>query len=532
LPKTRRKPVPDDLSRGTWGFNAAKTLWVPPQFAGVSVNVEFLSEFQPNPCQVPLILDEEPRHKHACAPRRGGKTAAMGAAAPLQAHRRALALIAGEDPHPDWGPGAFDAWFAANVGKPGEPCALSPKRLLGRTPWPIPCIGGAPEASLCNLQRVELSRHYAPWEDELGAVWLDGGQTLVILGLGIVWRFQSFERARTKVGAGTVLLWVTEAARCKRDVWEHVLPSLADRRGHLYTDTTPWGGRDPDGYWGQCVATSCPEEAELAGKPLDPEARYYHWLPVDNYAIPGLQKEMDRDVARLGPRSAYVLRTWLASWENPEGACWPEFDRSKHICCGNLDEYELFIAGYDHGFSESAACCLVCGVTRALPRKMHVFAALYGTGIYVTPPDPGADFASSNTVAGFLLRELKKIRAKHPGVPIRGYGAPERTESWSALNRQKGMAWDKADHVSGPGIEAVGHAFAAGRLTIEPGLPSEVVRDIEGARWAKDSQGRPLPVFDKQALDPHAGEALVYAVGAVSHMLDLTAPVLAHARVF
>ena len=78
----------------------------------------------------------------------------------------------------------------------------------------------------------------------------------------------------------------------------------------------------------------------------------------------------------------------------------------------------------------------------------------------------------------------------------------------------------------------MGHALAGDRLTFDPSLPREVFRDLEGARWAKDANGRALPSFDKEALDPHAGEALVYAVTALESVLDLHSDALRRGRVF
>lgn len=521
----------DDLTRGSWGWNDRKTVWVPPQFAGVDVEVSILGPnpalnrpgWEANPCQVPVV-ESPARNKHVGTNRRGGKTNAMGAACSDRCVARAEDLIAGLDPHPSWTPDSFDAWFESVVGRPGFPERIQASRLLRRLEWPIPCIGGAPESSLLDLQRAELAKHFDKWQDELGAVWLDGDSVLAVLGLGIVWKFYSFERAAAKVGTGNVLLWITEGARCKPSIWEHVLPTLADRQGSLFTDSTPWGGRALDGYWGKCVIRAFASEAAVANtKPDPPEiTEGFEWDPADNYAIPGLVDEMERDIALYGENSAYVLRTWKHSWDTPEGACW-YFSRQRHIRAPDLREFDLWIAGYDHGFGEHPLCCLVAGLTRARPRKVHVFAALYGSGIWVTPPKQGAEFDVSRTVVGFLMRTMERIRADVPDARLQGYGAPERPESWKALNNQvSGMFWTAADYVSCGGIEDVGALLAGDRLTFSPDLPREVFRDIEGARWATDTSGKnQLPTFDKDSIDPHAGEALVYLVQPMSNVLDL-----------
>ena len=124
---------------------------------------------------------------------------------------------------------------------------------------------------------------------------------------------------------------------------------------------------------------------------------------------------MERDIAHYGANSAYVLRTWFASWDSPEGVCWPEFDRTKHIVSQNPADFPIWRAGYDHGFGSHPCCCLIAGLTRDKPRRMHVFFALHGTGIHIIPPEPqlhrefSADARQTHSVIGWAQRKYDEI---------------------------------------------------------------------------------------------------------------------------
>ena len=525
---TRTLPrAAQELSRETWGVSESRTYWVPPTYAGVQVKVDLFRGYLPNPVNLGP-LHSKARNIHCCASRRGGKTNVLGRVSSLRSSQWTQRILLDQDPH--FSPAQFRRWQADFIGTLG-----APKRILAadarRSKWPVPCVALAPTLELVDLQKAELGEIWDPWADELGVIWLDGGRILAILGLGIRWTFLSAERGAMKVGTGNCILWAGEAARLRPGTWEHIRPTVFDRGGQILTDTTPWGGKNPIGYFGECWAHGDEDAAADLENPdlVDGETECFHWTADKNLAVPELAVQMEKDRVSYGESSAYFRRTWLASWDLPEGMCWPQFSTRRHVRRADYRDFDLWVAGYDHGFSEHPAALLIAGVTRARPgrpRCVHVFMAYYGTGILVTPSD-GEAVEGSHTWKGFLLKSLKKIRHETgEDARLTLYGAHERPEATQAM-AAPGISARQARYVSVDGIEDVERLLVddpeigGPRLTFDPTLPPSILRDMQGARWAKDSRGRSLPRFDKDAYDPHAADALVHFVQELRSVLDL-----------
>ena len=522
MPRSTRS---NEWSRGSWGWNPPGTRWIPPQYAGHDVELNVFESFIPNANATLDAWDSPARHVHLCASRRGGKTFFAGRKASRRSISRSLRVQLDQDNA--YSSDAFNTWFESFVGPPGKPKVIRASDARA-SKFPVPCTAVSPTHELTDLQKAELKEIWEPFTDELGVIWLDGNKVLCILALGIRWTFFSADRPTEKVGTGNVIVWVGEAARCKFQLWENINPTLFDREGSLITDTTPWGGKDIKGYFGECWAHGDRQSAEDLGRPeiYDPDTRCFHWTADENYHRPELAVQMAKDRRSYGPNSAYFRRTWLASWDLPEGMCWPEFSMPSHVCHQDPNDYDIWIAGQDHGYAQHPGCLLVAGLSKKKPRKVHIFYAYYGTGYLVTPSDGTKPSPHTKCGAGFALDALQRIQEHHPRARIMGYAGPERPEAITAM-RRKGLRWNPASHVSVDGIEQVERLLVEDertgkvRLTFSPALPLPVFHDIQGAFWAEDSRGRSLPRFDKDRHDPHAGEALVYLVSSVANLLDI-----------
>jgi len=501
-----------ELSQGTWGWDRTKRFWVPPQYAGVKVDIDPFADWKPSPVQLGPFYSTA-RGVNMCASRRGGKThtggRVVGRRILLDAHR----VLADEDAHTTRD--AFDRWFVQTIGPPGQPrpnelfAETLKKRHAPLTYWAI-----GPDRELARLQAREISAIFERElvADVLGARWF--GHTFWILALGARIDLKTGEHPHKLVGDSLSGMWLGEAARLKPGVWENAAPACDDRKGWFVTDTTP---RGRNWYYSTLWAKGDAVVAEELGNPglRDPAWENFHWTARDNWALPHLAEEMEKARKTYGEKSRHYIENYAASFATPEGMVWPQLDRHVHLRRVDESLFEDRVGAVDWGFSGSAGCMGFAGI---LPDgSWHWYRAHYHHGLLDAPAD-GRDVISSPTWAGFALQEYARVEDRFVI-----YGGTDRPDSIAKL-RQAGIRIGKADTSPGSIIDSCAtveamlvfdpqsHDFRSRRplMTFDPDLPPEFIADVWGYEWEVDTLGRPTGKPSKHP-DRHAADVVRYA---------------------
>lgn len=530
---TRLQP---DLTRGAWGWNEAGTVWVPPQFAGVDVEVDLFGEYAPIPPAERLAASAA-RELNACASRGGGKSYNTGRVAAERMHEDSVRIrMVGDLVFPK---GHFDRWFEAVVGRPGQPVPLAQERLK-KVKAPCPFWVVAPDYDLADIQAQEQDEVWSRWADELGVKLF--GRTLWVLGLGIRIDFRSGEKPKKLVGRNLLGVLYEEAARLKPAVFDNVQPALDRRNGWSISNTTPDG---KNAYWEQRWARGDKAAAEEAGHPdryeppdSDEEAarptpkrpwriwaqgcRNVHWTAAENTALPNLAVEMERARKRLGSRSLAYLQNWAASFDTPTGAIWGALNPAVHL--RDVDE-ALFVervAGYDPGYGRTGFAAGALGFFgRLKDGRWHCYWAMLAQGVLSSPP-MGVQAQSTRTWLGIALAEIERVRA-HYGQDVPVFIDPSAQDDIAKWVASGIDARPANNHVRG-GLATVEELLAYEpdsavyeerwpHLTFATDIMVEVWRQLLRYRWAQDTAGRNLPWPHKE--DDHSCDMTRYAMHSV-----------------
>lgn len=492
-----------DLSRGTWGWDNSKTIWVPPQYAGVRVRVDLFANYRPIPPAL-RMFESQAEELYVVSCRRGGKTHNLERVAAKRIYRDSLAVRRGED---TWTRRQWNEWFAAVVGPPGQPQPLRQERLK-RIKAPAPYWVVAPDYGLADEQAVELTQTWCQPDiaDALGVVWKQ--RSLWIFGLGVRIDLKTAENPRKLVGAGLLGIWAGECARFKPGVWRHFEPCLYDRNGWLLCDSTPLGKNE---FYERCARANAdyardlgrPELHKPATPPAKPSKRRYwpgadlvRWRAAENTARPELVVREAADRRLHGEDSLFFIETWSASFDTPHGAIL-RLRRELHERRCSVHGFNSIVLGCDPGFGGSAACLGAFGRTR--DGVWNLYWAIHARGLVSSPGDDRG-VRGSNTLVGLALEEVMRVRQL--GIEPVLYSGPDEPGLIKQF-QQAGIDARSAQNAVLPGIRTLCDLIACDpqspdpryhrpRFTVSPDLQPEIWSELTGYQWALDGAGRPL----------------------------------------
>lgn len=360
----------------------------------------------------------------------------------------------------------------------------------------VHCWAVAPTYQLGLVQQRELQRalRRAPelvmsWADN--RLWLSGG---------VLVEFRTAEKPNSLVGDGISVVWVDEAARCKRDAWfENIRPALSDNAGDAIFTSTPLGRNWLYDVWCE------------ADKP-DSEYSAHTWYSVDNTARPEVIEDA-RKARETMPRAVY-RRNFEADWDAFDGQVFEDWDPRTHIVAPSQcpTDGERIVAGQDWGFS-NPGCQL-----RVIRRdgRLYVTREHYERRLHVRLPEPQRCWVS-------LARTAQR----------------EGCETWwcdpaSSENidhfYSAGLDARQAVNSVVDGIECVSmmlHGDRTGPKLVISADCENLIRELPGYHYAVDSRGVSLERPVKA--DDHSVDALRYAVHSEESYKDL-APGMAYLR--
>jgi hypothetical protein len=533
----RRDLLKFGLSRETWGWNEAGTLWVPPNWGGAHVDVDIFDGYAPIP-PAKALARTAARHINACASRGGGKTYNTARVAAERMFEDGIRIMRQGDAvfsQSEWEP-----WFLRVVGRPGKPKLLRAEALK-RIKNPCHYWVVAPDYELADAQAREQDAIWCQaWGDELGARLF--GRTLWVFLLGIRIDFRTGEKPKKLVAASLNGIVFEEAARLKPEVFDNAEPAVDRRNGWTISNTTPDG---KNGYWEKRWARGDKDAAIEAGHPdrydpprRDPRVsersklkpwrrwvegcRNVHWTAEQNTALPHLAEEMARARRRMGARSLAYLQNWAASFDSPTGAIWPLLSRVFHR--RDVDESRFLerVAAFDPGYGRTGQAAAALGMFgRLRDGRWHLYRGLLAQGVLSSPP-MGKPVSDTPTWLGIAMMEAERC-SKRFGQSITWYidpSAPDDIAKWQASGLDARVA---NNHVRG-GIATVEQLVSYDPeandcvenepwLTFARSLQEEFWRQLIRYRWAQDAQGRNLPWPHKE--HDHACDVVRYAMHSV-----------------
>lgn len=284
------------------------------------------------------------------------------------------------------------------------------------------------------------------------------------------------DNEKSLVGDELDLLIIDEGSKLKESAWDqHLLPTLADRKGRVFIITTPQG-KD----WVYRLY-------ERGQEKNDPDFESFNFASREN------PHKYVRDFMEKAKRVMSPLKyqqEFLASFVSFEGAVYSEFTFTDHVIEGKPEEFKDFdyiVYGLDYGHTNPTAI-LVIGVHDG---KHYILDEVYKTGMLL----------------GDITRELEVLQKKY------GKGVLYPDNNYPAYNKElsnKGFRVMKIWKDVIPGIEAVTSALKTGNLFITQKCKN-TIKEFESYRYHQDKQGsnnKEEPIKEND----HALDALRYAI--------------------
>lgn len=194
------------------------------------------------------------------------------------------------------------------------------------------------------LPRSELAKLR---KDDGRAKWF-GNEHRLILDGDVEVHFRSAEDPVKLVGVSVDGLWLTEGAKLKREAWENVAPTLAEKRAWVIAESTPHAAWFYEELW---------LPGQRGNDRSRPEYESFMWSMADNPTIPRERIELLR---RQLPKHI-AAREIDGNPEVLEGQVYEMFG-SEHVTNGipsTRRQFKRIVAGVDFGFTSPGALVIV-----------------------------------------------------------------------------------------------------------------------------------------------------------------------------
>lgn len=348
------------------------------------------------------------------------------------------------------------------------------------------------EAIACKIELVDLIPMYQvdrkrqkndnKWRDlkhGRGKVWLKGN---------VLIEFKSADRPEGLVARKISGVWWTEIARSKALAWPNVRSRLANTKGWLIADTSPYG---------RCWFYLELWEPTLEGS--IPDASTHIWRAVDSPFIP--KDEIEQARAMLPPQ--LFRREFEADWSTFKGLIFDEFDPEIHLRPLDFRPEKIGVFVDVNVASDMPAAFSVAAIAGQTPReRVHILSEFYEKGIGV------------DGLGGYIdtIRDAAIAAQAKYGVPATIVIDPS-AEYVRAKLIDRGCNVVAAKNAVVEGIQRVMLVLhpinGQARLTIDPSCKN-MVNEISGYRWKVNADG--VIREEPEKVDDHLMDGLRYGV--------------------